>query len=286
MGVKYFGQYLIENSYITNTNLLEAIKYQKSKNLKLGVMVIDKGFMTSDQVEQALNIQRTQDTPFGEACIDKGFLTREQLDQLLVTQKEERIYLGDALVELGHLSLDKVEKYLIEFKKEQQEAQDEINDAFEHIIPEYKEIVQSSIQIVNNMLRRLLDEYGKVSGCFENTNQELSYDYIVYQKISGDFNCYFGIALSKDTLMGFSSKMLKREINSVDEYAIDGVQEFMNVVVGHICVLLSKKNLATETFPPECVDYEDFSANEPVKNSYVVPILMTDEQIDMHFYFY
>jgi len=286
MGVKYFGQYLIENNYITNVHLLEAIKYQKNKNIKLGVMVIDKGYMTSEQVEQALNIQRTQDVPFGEACVDKEFLTREQLEELLTAQKEDRIYLGDALVELGHLTLDKVEKYLIEFKTEQQEAQAEINDAFDHIVPEYKDLVQSSIQIINNMLRRLLDEYGKVSGCHEKTNQEFSYDYLVYQKISGAINCYFGIALNKDTLIGFSSKILKREINAVDEYAIDGVQEFMNIVTGHICVLLSKQNIASETFPPVCVDYKEFASNEPITHSYVVPILMTDEQVDMHFLFY
>ena len=54
---KRLGDMLIELNYITNDDLQEALKLQKSTGKKIGEILIEKGFISEDDLLQALEIQ-------------------------------------------------------------------------------------------------------------------------------------------------------------------------------------------------------------------------------------
>ena len=57
MPVKFFGQYLLEKNIITPQQLIEAVEYQESKNLKFGEYALSKGYLTAKDVEKIQNEQ-------------------------------------------------------------------------------------------------------------------------------------------------------------------------------------------------------------------------------------
>ncbi|MBN2143214.1 MAG: chemotaxis protein CheX [Candidatus Aureabacteria bacterium] len=284
MNIKYFGQFLLEKGHITRDQLLEALKYQKSVNVKLGTLAIDKQYMTGAQVEDVLKTQRIENRPFGEISVAKKYLTRDQLNEILAVQKADRILLGQSLVEKGALSWEQLETYLKSYKDEQEKADKEVMSALSGIPERYKGVVNSVISITQSMLIRMIDENGKVSGCAERIPEVSCADYMVYQKITGDFNGIIGFALRSTTLTLFASRMLKREILSVDEYSKDGVKEFLNIIVGHLCSALSNEGKVTESTPPECVLYDEFISLYDNAEEISVSILMTEDEFEVYFF--
>lgn len=284
MNVKYFGQYLLEKGYINKDQLLEGIKYQKAINLKIGVLAIDKGFMTALQVNEIVDLQKVANKQFGVLAIQKKYITNEQIEELLSIQKSDRIYLGEALLEKGFVSLEQLEKYLREYKKDQQKADSEINSALSSLNPKYSSLVKTTVQIFQDLLVRMVDETGKVSNCSEKTTGTPANHYFVFQKIFGDTNCIIGIGLRDSTLCYISSQIFKKEIPVPDAYSEDGVKEFVNIGVGHLCAALSNEGIITETAPPICLRYPDFKPDLIYSTELIVTILMTNEdEFNLHF---
>lgn len=283
MNVKYFGQYLLEKGHLSKDQLLEGIKYQKAINLKIGVLAIDKGFMTAAQVNEIVDLQKIANKQFGVLAVEKKYITTEQIEELISIQKSDRIYLGEALLEKGFVSLEQLETYLREYKKDQQKADSEINGALSSLNPKYSNLVKTTVQIFQDLLVRMVDETGKVSNCFEKTAHTPSNDYMVSQKIFGDANCIIGIGLRNSALCYISSQIFKKAIPEPDPYAEDGVKEFVNIGVGHLCAALSNEGIITETAPPLCVAYTEFKADLIYSTELIVTILMTNDEFNLHF---
>lgn len=66
----YFGQYLLNENYLTQSQLKSALEYQKSVRLKLGVLAINAGYMNAEQVSQVHQMQTKVDKRFGELAVD------------------------------------------------------------------------------------------------------------------------------------------------------------------------------------------------------------------------
>lgn len=285
MNVKYFGQFLLEKGYITRTELLECIKFQKSINVKLGFLAIDKKYMSAEQVKKILDLQKKFNKQFGELAIESNMLSKEQLDELLAIQKADRIYLGEALVEKNYITIFQLERYLDEYNADQKKLSVEIEHSFEHLDKEIYFFVNDSLQIIKNMFLRLIDENVKVCGCYK-TSDKLPYvsDYFVYQKIFGGINSIVGLAFNLKVLKFISSKMFSMEISELNEYAEDGVKEFINVIVGHVCTALSNRGIITETSPPLFVRHEDFSNDLSDAKEVCIPLLIGEDLFYAYFF--
>ena len=76
---QYFGNYLLNRGIIKPEQLTDALEYQRSVHLKLGVIAVNAGYMTPAQVEEIHNMQKKVDKRFGELAIEKGYITGQQL---------------------------------------------------------------------------------------------------------------------------------------------------------------------------------------------------------------
>ncbi|HOJ79900.1 MAG TPA: LLM class flavin-dependent oxidoreductase, partial [Clostridiales bacterium] len=115
---QYFGNYLLNRGIIKPEQLTDALEYQRSVHLKLGVIAVNAGYMTPAQVEEIHNMQKKADKRFGELAIEKGYITGQQLEEMLATQRQGHLMLGQALIDRGHLTIEQLQKALDEYKNE------------------------------------------------------------------------------------------------------------------------------------------------------------------------
>jgi len=119
MKPRFFGQFLIDNGYITQQQLFKGLEYQQEHMSRIGEIAIQKGYMTTKEVEKIVLEQRRTDKLFGEIAILTGLLNFNQLETILTIQKFNHLYLGEALVEAGFLTKGQIDMYLSEYHKDQ-----------------------------------------------------------------------------------------------------------------------------------------------------------------------
>ncbi len=73
MGVKFFGQYLIEQGVVDSDNIRAALKLMDEENRSLGELAEAGGILTSEEAAKVNTQQRYCDIPFGELRGRNGF---------------------------------------------------------------------------------------------------------------------------------------------------------------------------------------------------------------------
>ncbi|MBU3114345.1 hypothetical protein [Clostridium lacusfryxellense] len=113
---QYFGQFLLSEKYLTNSQLNVALEYQQSAHLKLGVLAINAGYMNAQQANLIHQMQTKLDKRFGELAVDEGYLKDEQLQELLLSEKFGHLLLAQSLIDNNYMSLEKFEQAINEYK--------------------------------------------------------------------------------------------------------------------------------------------------------------------------
>lgn len=144
---QFFGNYLIQNGIISQTQIDEAIRLQKEHRLLLGELGVRHGYFVQNDVDKVLAAQRESGRKFGELAIELGLITKTQLRDLLEAQSKNHFYLGEALIALGYLSQNDLYRYLADFKlatsAEHLKLADSLQDVFDH------EVVEQFIKLVH-----------------------------------------------------------------------------------------------------------------------------------------
>lgn len=115
---KFFGQFLVENGYITEELLQQAIAYQNQRNLSIGELAIRERLLTREHLNYILTLQKQSSKRFGEIAVEERLLTQSAVEYLLKVQKREHVFIGEALTTTNVLSGDKVDKALHEYIRE------------------------------------------------------------------------------------------------------------------------------------------------------------------------
>jgi len=119
MGIKFFGQYLIESGEVDPASLRASLDLMERENQTLGELAVQAGFASESDCRRVNGEQRRLDRPFGELAREMGILNSIELEELLQAQLETRINVGDALVQLGQLTSDRLAELEDLFKREQ-----------------------------------------------------------------------------------------------------------------------------------------------------------------------
>jgi len=239
---KFFGQFLLENGIVKSDELLNAIKLQQEKNLKLGEIAISKGYLTSQQVEKVKHEQKTKDMLFGKIVLEKKLLNDEQLEEIITIQKNNHVYLGEVLVDLGYVDQESINKRLNQFKDEQRELDSlEIKFDYEH---EYNPYLENFIDLSSKLLLRVAGIESKIGEIKirEKSNETL---YLTVQiQFMGDMNAKLMLSFSKDAVFTLAENFLEQKISD-EEIAMENAAEFFNVVCGNLSTKMQidgKKN--------------------------------------------
>lgn len=278
MGIKFFGQYLLEKGAISKEQLLTAVDMQSNVNVPLGTIALDKGFLTPAQVKKINTEQQRTDKKFGEIALDIKLLTQEQLNEILDTQKNRRLYLGEALVQKGFLTPEKLQKQLDAYKKEQEKDEKELVEIFKHI-PEPK-IVSAFVDLTIKMFLRVAGkQIVKAKSCTTNIKDIKLYDWTISQHAENDVKLNYLLNLPENLLLKIISSMLNKKIESLTEDTLDVAKEFVNITCGNAASKLSTNGLKIKLKPPITHNNKTAKYKIDSKKQYIVVSLLTSDSV-------
>lgn len=119
MGIKFFGQFLIELGVVDAAGLHAALELMEQENLTVGDLAVRAGFATEAECLRVNTEQRRLDRRFGELAQEMGILNAVEVEEILLNQLETRINVGDALIRLGQITREQLSEYEELFKRDQ-----------------------------------------------------------------------------------------------------------------------------------------------------------------------
>jgi CheY-specific phosphatase CheX len=252
VGVKFFGQFLIDSSEVDASHVREALELMDHENRPLGQIAIAEGFMQQRQVVRVNAEQRNRDLSFGDLAVDMGLLRSEELVTILKVQRTTRLPIGQALVRLGHVASDRLGVLLDSYKTDQAQydvaMMDLPNGLVSHRVSHYV------IDLFPRFMLRVARMKVKV-GEVKDFDQEPEFREIaVSVPIQGARG--LEVALVCDLEFGEALAMAASGLDRGDlnpEMVADAVGEFLNVLCGNAAGAVAKEGHPVELGPP---DYE------------------------------
>ena len=282
---QYFGQYLLNQKYLTLSQLKEALEYQQSVRLKLGVLAINAGYMNAQQASDVHQMQTKVDKRFGELAVDALYLKEEQVEELLSSQKFGHLLLAQALIDKDYMSLEKFEEAIYKYKKKynisdsqfdalQRDDVDEIINVYVNLEDDRcgKEIKNYIALFMRNIIRFIdsevyTDKIIKV--------KEYKTKWAVTQRIKNSINLQIYINTELEVFVKIASKFAEEELSSMDEMAKDSFGEFLNLNNGLYLVGMSNMGVELD-MEPQSVIFE-----KTISSAYVLPIELPFGKIEL-----
>jgi two-component system, chemotaxis family, chemotaxis protein CheY len=253
MGMRFFGQYLLEKHRITKEQLLNAITYQKNINISLEQLLIQGGHLNGKDIMRIKEMQKKDlDKDLPSIILEEKLMIKDKLDAVLAEQKKSRIYIGEALVKTGAMNMQELEQELKSYKEEESKEEWEITKGLEKVKNQI--IVKSFIDYTIKIFQKIAGEMVKVRACIPAAKTFTLQDFTFEQKGKGNIDIAFIFNLSAAVTLRTASVMYGKEIIQVNDTVIDAVKEFLNIIDGNSCAKLSSVGLTFTTMPPVCYD--------------------------------
>jgi hypothetical protein len=287
---QYFGNYLLEKNILKPEDLRKVLEQQKSVKVKLGVLAIDTGYMNAAQVSRIHGLQAVKDRRFGELAVEEGFLTPAQLDELLRAQEKSNTLLGQALIEKGLFTYEKYEEVLRQYRQDANLTEDELQALQRNDITKITELLLKSLSGGQNRLIRdylelfirnvvrFIDDDVRLEPAVETASYP--FDYLVTQRIEGEYDFFSGFAAPESVLAQFASIYAEEELEEMNEYAEDALAEFLNCQNGLFLSNLSHQGADWALYLAEVK--RDAILN-PADRLYVVPCYLSFGKVDFLF---
>lgn len=250
MGVKFFGQYLVEKQVVMAEQIREAIEYQEKTNISFDDLAVEMGMVDPAEVVRARKQQQREPLPIDEMLVRMGYMTTFQREAVLNRQRGRHVYLGQALVELGHVSHETIEEHLSVFEADQAIYRtDDIR--LPAGVPE-AEFCKSTADVAFKLLTIVAwikhrPEEARVVTSFTGR------DYIISMSFVGDVSGMFVVSASRAAALSMTRALLNTDDveKQPEEVVLDAVKEFANVVCGSAVAKASRMNRKVEIVPPD-----------------------------------
>lgn len=287
MFTQLFGSYLLNKKLVTIEQLKDALEFQKTVHLKLGVMAVNSGFMSAEDVYAVHNMQSKADMKFGELAIEMGLLDKEKLGILLSTQKSGHLLLGQAMVDRMYMTLEQFEDALNNYKKDHsltneqfKSLQNEDIDAIVNAFYSFESANDNKLYksyfalLIRDVVRFIDDDFRPLEII---PIKDHKVEWIASQEITGEANFYTAIAADEKVFVSFASKFAKESYISNDDYAQAAVSEFLNLNNGLFLVNMSNDNVELELTPQIVVNDKTLTA---LSDAFCIPILFSFGKVD------
>ena len=255
MGVKFFGQYLIEQGVVDSDQIRAALKLMDGENRNLGELAEAGGILTPEEAAKVNVQQRYCDLPFGELAVEMGLLSDEQVDHLINFQDQTRLRIGQALVRMSFVSNEQLLELLVRFENEQ--AHFKVGDVALPDELESKMFAATVLDLFPKLLLRVARIEARIGT--EPTDAEIpDYPVRIAVTVTGDVGmmiCLLGDREFSLRLAGATAGFDELRLEAARQNPAlleDGVGEFLNVLAGNAMGILERNKIITELGPPHC----------------------------------
>jgi CheY-specific phosphatase CheX len=187
--------------------------------------------------------------PFGELAAEMGLLNEEQIDNLVQLQWRTRLRIGQALVRLKHLGKVRLEELLISYEEEQ--APHRIENLALPVGLDSNALAPFVLDLFTNLLMRVARIATRV-GNGEPIAEPPDFPVQVAVSVSGESGLLICLVGDEEFSRQVASKVSGLDAESLElEMLLDGVGEFLNVLVGNAMALAEQNGIAMELEPPQ-----------------------------------
>ncbi len=255
MGIKFFGQFLIEQGAVNSDQIRAALKMMQEENRSLGTLAEAGGILTAEEAAKVNAQQRTCDVPFGELAVEMGLLSEEQVDYLLGFQEQTRLRIGQALVRQGSLPNDRLLQLLVQFENDHA-----LFSIVNVVLPKGLEnnlLAATVLDLLPKLLVRVASigvRIGKGQAAADAPDLPVR----TAVAVTGDVGlliCLLGNEEFSLQLAGATARLDEARLEAARQnlaLLADGVGEFLNVLAGNAMGMLERKQIVTELEPPHC----------------------------------
>jgi len=247
MPVSFFGRFLLERRAITREALLDTLEFQKACNKTIAQMAVEKGWVAPDRAAAIAEQQKQAGNKFEDIAGDEGVLTKPQVAELLRTQMKEWVFFSDAVVRRGHLSRRQLEQRLLEFRREQDAWDGDGVEGLEGM--PHSDSVDTFLAVTTGMFKQMVGEDASVVSVSMGPLPTEGYGYIVTQRIRGDRDFIYGLALPSALALFISARTAPGGVEGGLGMDMESIAEFVNIIVGNGCARLSIRGLKVEADP-------------------------------------
>ena len=250
MGVKFFGQFLIDSGEIDASHVREALEFMEAQNPAIGQIAVAQGLMQPCEVARVHAEQRTRDMTFGDLAVELGLLGSQELVEILQRQRMRRIPIGQALVHLGHVASDRFGLLLDAYKADQAQF-----DVSEIEVPDglaSHAVSRHVLELLPRFMMRVARIQAKVGEIHVFDEAPAFAEIRVSVLIRGARG--LEVALASDVEFAEALAMRASGLSPRDldpEMVADGVGEFLNVLCGNAASGLAKQDHRVELGPPD-----------------------------------
>jgi CheY-specific phosphatase CheX len=278
MGVKFFGQFLLEKNVIKPHELTKALEYWKQRQIDFGDCAISKGYITKENLKILKEKQKEIDMRFGEIAVQLHMLTPAQVEEILNTQKTDNIYIGEALVKSGFMTNEDLERELVLFREDQSEYATRGLSVPENVVN--PEIVREIVSLTQKLFNRVARLKIKVDNGHINNEEPEQNFLIVSIALTGTHRYEYCLSLPETLSKIITSAITNDPVKDISsELAVDGVREFCNIICGSIIAKLSQKGKVVDISTPHVVEFSNGSYNlVKGRRTIYYPLVSTDGQ--------
>ncbi len=267
MGVKFFGQFLIEEGEIDAAQLRDALDLTDSKNIGLGQFAVEKAAIKQTDLHRIQLEQRQKDVSFENLVVQLGLLSSDEVEALVQEHQACRLKIGDALVQKGYLAADRLGELLERFKVDQERYL-----AGEVDLP--KDIsAQSLAAHMVDLLPKFTDRLAEIQvkvGESELANGQDMPEHSAAVTIRMDGGLMVRLAGDEDFAKRLTAGMLGAPMEEINPFLLDdGLGEFLNVLAGNAVAILEQQGKAAEFDPPH------LGGQAVASEGYVFPLVAT-----------
>ena len=255
MGVKFFGQYLIERDEVNVEQVRAALDLMGAENRSIGELAIEGQLISKADADKVNAEQRHRDRPFGELAGEMGLLTEEQIDNLVQLQWRTRLRIGQALVRLGYLGKARLEELLISYEEEQTPYR--IENLALPVGLDRNALAPYVLDLFPNLLMRVARITTRV-GSGEPIVESPDFPIQIAVSVSGESALLICLLGDEEFSRQLAAKASGLDPEGLDmEMLLDGVGEFLNVLAGNAMAIAERNGIAMELGPPQsAIDFE------------------------------
>lgn len=261
MFTQFFGNYLLNENYLTIEQLSEGLRDMKESRAKFGVLAMNAGYLTGEQVEFLHQKQMFENKRIGDLAVDMGYITKEQVEELLSRQPAGYLMLGQALVDKGYITNIQFSEAINDYKNMYSLSEKDLtqnhNDKLEKMlsdlylndeIEEREDFLQYITLLFNNIVRFIGDDFIPLEVPQMADSSRCN---CAYQEIQGQLTFKSVLEGEASTLLQFAARYAGDDFVEVDEYVSASAEDFLNLINGLFAVNMSnEKNIELKLLPP------------------------------------
>ena len=278
-----FGDYLLENEYITSEQFLEALQELKlDSRPSFEVCGLYDRTVTYETFEALMDKPEYPKMSIRELAVKYGIITPQIIEIVESQHYPLFVALAQILLSKGYLDYRSCQEAFLDYESESElyefEADEVVSGDTEGIIEQLCSGLSDANDVVTRLFFKLM---------FENLYENIGHDFtildpfecneyptniLVSQDIIRDDMTYtFAIDLNKTTLLGFAERFSDMEFTEVDDYSIAAVEDFINLHNGIFNVNLSNDFGIEATLSPPTRYMGDLFS--PIGRTYMLPIV-------------